>query len=96
MTSDLPLRSASISLEDRWLLWARARLYLDRLELTGWSLSGRYRRSISLGRIDEAEPTDGHLTLHLVDGSSLQVLMDAPQQWASVIAMHRDVREGAE
>ena len=38
LSSDVPLRTAAFGLEDRWLLWSRARLYADRMELTGWGL----------------------------------------------------------
>lgn len=94
MHSDVPLRTAAFTLEDRQLFWAKARLYADRLELTGWSFSGRYRRSISLEQIKEAEPADGHLLLHLTTGSPLRLGMAAPKQWAVAIMTHRDVRGG--
>ncbi len=93
LPSDIPLRTAPFELEDRWLLWSRAQLYADRLTLTGWFLWGRYHRSVPLDRINDVEATDRHLVLSLADGSSLRVLMDAPEQWASAITTHRDVRE---
>lgn len=93
---DASLRTATFTLEDRWLLWPRARLYADRVELTGWSLGERYRRSIPLASVEEAEATGRHLVLHLADGSSVQIEMDTPEQWASAIATYRDVREGTE
>jgi hypothetical protein len=90
--SDVALRTAPFRSRDQWLFWPRARLYSDRLELTGWSLSGRYRRVIPLGRIEEAEAADGHLVLHRTAGSPLRLGMDAPEQWASAIATYRDLR----
>lgn len=91
--SDVPLRTASFALEDRYLLWSRMRLYADRVELVGWSLAGRYHRVIPLGRIDEAETDDEHLVLDLTDENSVRIGVDAPGQWASTIATYRDFRE---
>jgi len=92
---NVSLRTASFALKDRWLLWSRMRLYTDRLELTGWYFWGRYHRSIPLVHVEEVEVTRHHLVLHLADESSLQVAVDAPGQWASAIATHRDVRESS-
>ena len=89
--SDVVLRTAPFSLEHRWLFWARVHLYANRLELTGWSIRGRYHRSIPLVRIEEAESSDGLLALHRSDGTTLHLQLDAPEQWASRIAIHRDV-----
>jgi hypothetical protein len=78
------------------LVWARARLYPDRLTLTGRFLWNCYHRSVPLERIDEVEVTDRQLAVHLTDGSVIRVLLDAPSQWADAILIHRDVREGSE
>ena len=88
---DVPLRSASFTLEDRWLLWSRARLYTDRMELTGWGLGGRYHRSISLGRIGAVELIEDGLILHLTDGSALRIGIDTPREWADALTTYRDV-----
>ena len=89
---NVPLRTAAFGLEDRWLFWPRARLYTDRLELTGWSLSGRYHRSLPLDRIGEVESIEGSLVLHLTDGSALRIEIDTPREWAAALRSHRDVR----
>ena len=91
LSSDVPLRTAAFGLEDRWLLWSRARLYTDRMELTGWGLGGRYHRSISLGRIGAVEPIEDGLILHLTDGSTLRIEMDSPREWADALTTYRDV-----
>jgi len=90
-SSDVPLRTAAFGLEDRWLLWPRAQLYADRLELTGWGLGGHYRRSISLDRIGEVEPIEEGLLLHLTDGSALRIRIDTPRKWAGALTTYRDV-----
>ena len=91
LSSDVPLRTAAFGLEDRWLLWSRARLYADRMELTGWGLGGRYHRSISLGRIGAVEPIEDGLILHLTDGSALRIEIDTPREWADALTTYRDV-----
>ena len=91
LPSDVPLRTAAFGLEDRWLLWSRARLYADRMELTGWGLGGRYHRSISLGRIGAVELIEDGLILHLTDGSALRVEIDTPREWADALTTYRDV-----
>lgn len=92
-SQDVVLRVSSFALEDRWLIWSKAKLYADRMELVGWSLTGRYHRVIPLERIEEVETTDDGLLLVLTDRSSLRMGVDAPEQWASAVATHRDVRE---
>ena len=91
LSSDVPLRTAAFGLEARWLLWSRARLYADRMELTGWGLGGRYHRSISLGRIGAVEPIEDGLILHLTDGSALRIEIDTPREWADALTTYRDV-----
>ena len=91
LSSDVPLRTAAFGPEARWPLWPRARLYADRMELTGWDLGGRYHRSISLDRIGEAEPVEDRLLLHLTDGSTLRIEMDSPRQWADALTTYHDV-----
>lgn len=93
---DIPLRISPFSLNDRWLIWPRMRLYADRLKLTAWFLGGRYRRIVSLSDVSEARVADNRLVLHLEDGSCLRIEVDAPKQWASAIATHRDVQEGCQ
>ncbi len=92
---DVSLRTAAFGLEDRWLLWSRAQLYTDRLELNGWYLWGRYHRSIPLGRIGEVEPAEDRLLLHLTDGSTLRIEIDAPRSWADTLTIYRDVHSSA-
>jgi hypothetical protein len=91
--SDVPLRTAPFTLEDRWLLWSRARLYADQVELVGWSPTGRYHRVVPLESIEEAEATGGALVLELTEEDAIRIGIDAPEQWAAAIATYRDVRE---
>jgi len=69
------------------LLCARARLYEDRLELTGWRLTGRYRRRIPLRRILQVDaPEANRLLLWMADGQTLRLRIDHAQRWQQVIA----------
>jgi len=67
--------------------------------LTGWSLTGRYRRAIPLEQIDEATVAEGHLVLTLAEETSLHpeeapfyIRVESPEDWASAIATYRDLR----
>ncbi len=91
--TDVPLRTASFSLADRHLLWARARLYADRLTLYGWGLWGRYRRQIPFEIIDDVEHEASCLVLHLDGDRVLRLHMDAASRWHTALETHRDVYE---
>lgn len=70
-----PLRTVRFQHPARSVWFGRARLFSDRVELTGWTLGGRYRRIIPLARIRRAEwwSSDARGTnfaLHLDDGST--------------------------
>lgn len=90
---DVALRVSSFALEDKWLFWSRVRLYADRLELVGWSLTGRYRRVIRLEHIEEVDTTGDDLVLEFKDRSFLRMGIDGPEQWASAIEIYRDIRK---
>lgn len=88
--ADLPdraLLASSFSFARPTLLWARARLYEERLELTGWCLTGRYRRRILLHRILQADvPDENCLLLWMADGRTLRLRVDDAEQWQEAIA----------
>jgi hypothetical protein len=86
---DVALRITSFALKDRWLFWARARLYADRIELAGWSLRGRYHRVIPLEQIDDEKVAEECLVLTLAEEAPLRIWVDAPERWASAIATYR-------
>jgi hypothetical protein len=60
--------------------------------LTGWSLTGRYRRAVPLEQIDELEVAEGRLVLTLVEEASLEIRVESPEDWASAITTYRDLR----
>ncbi len=69
-----PLRSVRFRFPSRRVWFGRARLFEDRVQLTGWTLKGRYRRTIPLTRVGRAEwwsNAEGtNFALHLNDGST--------------------------
>lgn len=88
---DVPLRTGSFALADRWLLWTRVRVYPDRVELVGWSFTGRDHRHIPLDRIAEIDHDGRHLQLQLQDGDGISLLVDEAASWARLIRAQRDV-----
>lgn len=80
------LLSGSFSFARPTLLCATARLYDDRLELTGWRLWGRYRRRIPLRRILQVDVrNENRLLLWMVDGQTLRLHIDDAQRWQHAI-----------
>lgn len=83
---DKTLLSGSFSFARPTLFCARAHLYDDRLELTGWRLTGRYRRCILLRRILQADvPSANCLLLWMADGQTLRLRIDDARRWQQVI-----------
>jgi hypothetical protein len=90
--SDVPLLSAPFSLEDRWLLWSRLRLYPDRLELRGWTFTGRLRRHIRLERVKRTDHEDGHLLLYLQRGERIRLVVQEARRWAEFVSSQREIQ----
>ena len=68
------------------LLHPRMRLYADRLELSGWQLSGRYVRRLSLQQVLQADaPTEETLLIWLADGEMLRLEVTDARQWRDAI-----------
>ena len=80
------LLSGSFSFDCPTLVCARVRLYENQLELTGWRLSGRYRRRVPLPRILQVDvPDENRLLLWLADGQTLRLRIDDAQRWQQAI-----------
>jgi hypothetical protein len=85
------LLSGSFSFARPALLCARAHLYENRLELTGWQLTGRYRRRVPLRRILQADaPEANRLLLWMADGRTLRLRVDEARRWQQAIARRLD------
>ena len=69
-----------------WLLFARARLFADRLELTGWHLQGHYRRDILVARILQVDVLENDsLVLWLFSGETVRIRIRGARQWKEAI-----------
>lgn len=78
--------SGSFRFKNPALLYPRMRLYADRLELSGWQVSGRYVRRLSLQQILQADaPTEETLLLWLADGEMLRLEVANALHWRDAI-----------
>lgn len=64
------------------LIGARARLFEDRLELSGWKFFSHYRRTIPLDRIVHVDlKNKKELVLWLVDGEAVRLRISDAEIW---------------
>ncbi|ARA91865.1 hypothetical protein AWN76_000900 [Rhodothermaceae bacterium RA] len=81
--------STSFRMPGRRLLFTRARLYPDRIELTGWHPGEAYEAVISLDRvqsIDWREGPDGSNVVFYQDGSAPMALrLSSPALWRELL-----------
>ncbi len=79
-------RADRFSFSTPWLLFARARLFADRLELTGWHRQGRYRRDILVARILQVDALENdRLMLWLFSGETVRLRIRRARQWKEAI-----------
>ena len=79
-------RADRFSFSTPWLLFARARLFADRLELTGWHLQGHYRRAISVTHILQVDVLENdRLVLWLFNGETVRLRIPRARQWKETI-----------
>lgn len=80
------LLTSSFQYPPRRLLFGRARLYLDRIELTGWHVGEKYHQSIPLNEVCRIEwhleAADGpNVIFHMEDGSSFPLILKQAALW---------------
>ena len=80
------LLSSGFQYANRRLLFSKARLFPDRIELSGWNFMEKHRQEIRLDRLcrvewhtDEQDTPD--LILHLKDGDSVQLSLRDADRW---------------
>ncbi len=79
-------RADRFSFSTPWLLFARARLFDDRLELTGWHMQGHYRREILIARILQVDALENDsLVLWLFSGETVRIRLRRAWQWKEAI-----------
>ncbi|MEM6327216.1 MAG: hypothetical protein AAF791_08870 [Bacteroidota bacterium] len=80
------LLSSSFSFSEPVLLFPRAVLHEDRIELVGWQWRGRYRLRIPLGAVLRADVTPtGRLVLWLQTGEALRLRVPDALAWQQAI-----------
>lgn len=80
------LLSSSFTFRNPALFYARAQLYADRLELSGWSLRGRYRRCIAAEQVLQVDVlSDDGLLLWLSTGETLRLRIREASRWKATI-----------
>lgn len=72
------------------LLFAKARLYMDRIELSGWHLGETVKRSISLNQVNEIDWTvqrgqSHNVVFHLSDGTRIPLCLKRVGQWRTIL-----------
>lgn len=86
LTRSEAVLSGGFRFRDPSLLCARARLYTDRLELSGWRLHGRYFRRIPLEQILHVDvPNADALLLWLSDGEKVSLEVEEALRWKGAI-----------
>ncbi|SRR5690554_5899183 len=83
------LAASSFRFPERHLLFSKARLYPDRIELSGWDSSGTLRQTIPLEHIKDVrwgeEPASDHAELHLHDGSKVALVLRNKDLWKQLL-----------
>ena len=74
----------------RHLFFTRARLFLDRIELSAWKLGARYRHEIPLATLCRVEwQDDGRAVFHLKDTEEpLTLVLRQPTRWQHTLEAH--------
>jgi hypothetical protein len=80
------LLSSGFQYSNRRLLFSKARLFMDRIELSGWDFVEKHRQEIPLDTLcrvewgtDEADAPD--LILHLKGGDSVALSLHDAERW---------------
>lgn len=87
--------STRFAFDEPTLWFARAHLEADALVLTGWTLTGRYRRRIPLDRIVEVDvPAADCLLLWLTSGRTVRLRLPRAEEWRDAIRVRQTGASG--
>jgi hypothetical protein len=90
LTSPETVLSGSFRFHNPGLLWARVRLYKDRLELSGWQMQGRYVRQIPLQQVLQADALNAEsLLLWLSNGETVRLRVEEALEWKRAIGQQQ-------
>lgn len=89
-----PIQSAPYRAPERWMLWPRLQLYVDRLELTEWWGRRRVWCHLPLDALERVHvPAPRRLRLRTSERRSdctpLTLTLDEAEQWARAIRAFR-------
>ena len=67
----------------RRLFFTRARLFFDRIELSGWKLIKKHERAIALNEVEQVEwdATASAAVLHLSEGEPVRLRLKQMERW---------------
>ncbi len=67
----------------RRLFFTRARLFFDRIELSGWNLGRKHTRAIPLDAVDKIDwkSNTTEAVVHLTEGESVVIRLSQADQW---------------
>ena len=68
---------------DRRLFFTRARLFFDRIELSGWNLGSKHTRAIPLDTVDKIDwkSDTPDAVVHLTEGESVALRLSQVERW---------------
>lgn len=75
------LLSSSFHFPERRLFFARARLFLDRIELSGWHFGKREVITIPLDQLDQIDWNAQDAVFHLRGGSTVRITLPQSKSW---------------
>ena len=83
----IQLLSSRFQYADRRLFFSRARLFPDRLELSGWHVGRRHEMHIALTELDHVEwdADASAATLHLREGETLRLHLPELVRWRQAL-----------
>lgn len=85
-TPRIVLKTSRFRFPDRTLLYSRARLFPDRLELFALAPTGWHRQRIALAGVEEVQRADsGLVVLRLDDGTAQGLVFDRAEDWQRAI-----------
>lgn len=84
------LLTTSFQYPARRLLFARARLYLDRIELTGWHYGEKYRSQILFDELEQIDwnleaASGANVTFHMSNGTTYALRLQQVQVWKTTL-----------
>lgn len=88
------LAASSFRFPERHLLFSKARLFPDRIELSGWDSNGTHRQTIPLEQVREVkwgeDPSNGRAEFHLHDGSRVALVLRDKDLWRQLLSERLD------